>query len=65
MQAVLKVKIQRTPKVQITLAIREILEIPENYKVVILLPLGFPAGKPGPKIRKTIEEIVSFEKFKE
>ena len=45
--------------------VREILEIPENYKVVILLPLGFPADRAGPKIRKTIEEIVSFEKFKE
>ena len=45
--------------------VKNILEIPENYKVVVLLPLGFPADRPGSKIRKTIEEIVSFEKFKE
>ena len=45
--------------------VKNILEIPKNYKVVILLPLGFPTNKPGSKIRKTIEEIVSFEKFKE
>jgi nitroreductase len=43
--------------------VKEILEIPENYKVVALLPLGYPADQPGPKIRKNFEEVVSFEKF--
>ena len=45
--------------------VKEVLEIPERYKVVALLPLGFPADKPGPKSRKNIKEIVCYENFKE
>jgi len=44
--------------------VKEILEIPEKYKVIALLPLGFPADKPVPKTRKDISEIVSYEHFK-
>lgn len=44
--------------------VKEILDIPEEYKVVALLPLGFPADKPGAKIRKNLEEIVSEDTFK-
>lgn len=43
--------------------VKEILEIPAQYKVVALLPLGFPADSPGPKQRKEPKEIISFEKF--
>lgn len=45
--------------------VKEILNIPENYKVVALLPLGYPADKPGPKQRKSFGEVVSFENFQE
>jgi len=45
--------------------VREILGIPSKYKVVAILPLGFPADAPGPKIRKNLEEIVCFENFQE
>lgn len=44
--------------------VKEVLEIPEECKVVALLPLGFPAEKPGPKSRKKLDEIVSYENFK-
>lgn len=46
--------------------VREILGIPEKYKVVALLPLGYPAdtGLRG-KSRKSLEEIVSYDKFEE
>lgn len=44
--------------------VKEVLNIPEECKVVALLPLGFPADKPGLKIRKDFEEIVCFEDFK-
>jgi len=44
---------------------REILEIPENYKIVALLPLGYPADEGGPKMRKPLEEIICYEKFSE
>jgi len=45
-------------------AVKEILEIPEECRVVALLPLGFPADKPQPKSRKKLEEIVSYDSFK-
>lgn len=42
--------------------VKEILDIPEDCKVVTLLPLGYPAGQGKPKTRKKIEEVVSYEK---
>lgn len=44
--------------------VKEILNIPEQYKVAVLLPLGFPADKPAPKIRKNLKKIISLEEFK-
>ncbi len=43
--------------------IKKILGIPKEYKVVVLLPLGFPADKPGPKNRKNLEEVTSVDSF--
>ncbi|PIP11906.1 MAG: nitroreductase [bacterium (Candidatus Stahlbacteria) CG23_combo_of_CG06-09_8_20_14_all_40_9] len=43
--------------------VKEILKIPDRYKVVALLPLGYPTHPCGEKHRKTLEEIVSHEKF--
>ncbi|MBL7141817.1 nitroreductase family protein [Patescibacteria group bacterium] len=45
--------------------VREILNIPEKYKVVALLPLGFPADEPGVKTRKELKEIVCYNSFSE
>ncbi len=45
--------------------VREILEIPEKYKVVALLSLGFPALSSPLKLRKSLEEIICYEKFSE
>lgn len=44
---------------------KKVLDIPERYKVVTLTPLGYPADSPRPKVRKPLEEIVYYEKFKE
>lgn len=44
--------------------VKKVLEIPEECKVVALLPIGFPADKPGPKSRKKLEEIISYDGFK-
>ncbi|MBZ9572958.1 nitroreductase family protein [Patescibacteria group bacterium] len=41
--------------------VKEILKVPAQYKVVALLPLGFPADKPALKSRKSFEEIICFE----
>lgn len=45
--------------------VKEVLKIPEKYKVVALMPLGFPADKPASKIRKDLEEITCYENFTE
>jgi len=44
--------------------VKRILNIPREYKVVALLPLGFPADTPGEKYRKPLNEIVCYEVFK-
>jgi len=43
--------------------VKEILSIPDKYKVVALLPLGFPADSPKEKSRKSLEELVSRDSF--
>lgn len=45
--------------------VKEILNIPEKYRVVALLPLGFPRQKRKMKMRKSLEEIVCYETFTE
>jgi nitroreductase len=44
--------------------VRQILNIPKHYKVVTLLPLGFPADSPKAKSRKSLEEIICYDTFK-
>jgi len=43
--------------------IKELLEIPNDLKVVALMPVGVPAESPGPRPRKPLEEIVFLDKF--
>ncbi|MBS7648326.1 MAG: nitroreductase family protein [Candidatus Bathyarchaeia archaeon] len=43
--------------------VREVLKIPENLSVVILLTLGFPDEKPLPRPRKPREEIVFLNEY--
>lgn len=51
--------------------VREMLKIPNNYKVVALLAIGYPGGKTGLmekafhliRRRKSLKKIVSFEEF--
>jgi nitroreductase len=42
-------------------AAREILRIPPDVEPIIFSPLGYPQDQPGPKERKSIEEIVRYE----
>ncbi|MGE5572396.1 MAG: nitroreductase family protein [Bacteroidota bacterium] len=44
---------------------REILGVPDRYKIVALMPLGYPADSPRPKERKTLHDIVCYEGFSE
>jgi nitroreductase len=43
--------------------VKEILQIPENVRVVAITPLGYPAHEPQPRPRKEMNEIVCFEKY--
>lgn len=43
--------------------VKRILEVPQEFKVVALLPVGYPDDAPGAKIRKELAEIVCEEKF--
>jgi nitroreductase len=46
-------------------AARDILNIPDKYRIVSLLTLGFPKTPGRPKSRKSLDEILCYETFKE
>jgi nitroreductase len=41
--------------------VKEILGVPPEIRVVALLPLGYPAEEPGPRSRKSLDEIIARE----
>ncbi|MFQ6083719.1 MAG: nitroreductase family protein [Candidatus Aminicenantia bacterium] len=43
--------------------VKEILGIPENVKVVALTPLGYPDEQPRDRRRKSLEEIISYDRY--
>ena len=43
--------------------VKEILGIPEQYRVIALTPIGVPAESPPPRPRKPLEEIVFEDKW--
>jgi len=43
--------------------VKTILKVPEEYKIVALLPIGVPDETPAPRPRKNIEEVVCKEQF--
>jgi nitroreductase len=45
--------------------VKSILEVPEKLKVVSLLTLGYPGETGRPKMRKTLEEIVCYDRYEE
>ena len=44
---------------------REILHVPASCKVVTIMPLGYPGQAGGTKSRKSLDEIVCYETYKE
>jgi len=42
-------------------AARSVLCLPAKVGPVIFTPLGYPADKPGPKIRKPLTDLVRYE----
>lgn len=43
--------------------VKEILNIPDEIRVVALLPLGYPSTIPQPKPRKSLDELVMKERW--
>lgn len=43
--------------------VKEVLGIPADIRVVALLPLGFPAEEPSSRGRKSLSEIVAYERW--
>ena len=43
--------------------IKEILGIPDKYRVVVLLSLGYPCESAKRKLRKPLKEIISYDCF--
>jgi len=43
--------------------VKELLKIPEKWKVVALITLGYPDEQPGQRKKKPIKKIVSTNKF--
>jgi nitroreductase len=43
--------------------VKEILKIPESVRVVAMMPLGYPNQPPSQRSRKTLDQIVCFEKY--
>lgn len=44
--------------------VKEILGIPANVRVVTMIPLGYPGENPGPRPRKQLADIVSYDGYK-
>ena len=45
--------------------VKEILGIPPEVRVIAMTPLGYPAEFPSARPRKSLEEIVSYERYGE
>jgi len=42
---------------------KKILRVPEHIRVVAMTPLGYPNQPPSQKFRKTLDQIVCYEKY--
>lgn len=43
--------------------VKHILEIPDDVRVIAMTPIGYPDEEPSPRPRKSLNEVISFEKF--
>ena len=44
-------------------AVRKILGIPQKYRPVALIPIGYPASKPAKTPRRSLKQVVHMERF--
>jgi nitroreductase len=43
--------------------VKELMKIPDKWKVVALVTLGYPAEQPEQRKKKSVEELFSFNSF--
>jgi len=43
--------------------IKKILSIPEDKRVLVVMPIGYTDSWPEPRPRKTLEKIICYEKY--
>ncbi len=43
--------------------VKTLLKIPDNLKIIALVSFGYPGEKPNPSDKKSLEEIVHYNKF--
>lgn len=43
--------------------VKEVLDIPDEVRIVAITPLGYPAETPPPKPRKELDSIVCYERY--
>ena len=44
-------------------AVREILNLPETFAALCLIPVGYPMGKFGPVARRPVEDVMRFDRW--
>ena len=44
-------------------AVKQLLNIPQEMRVVEIMPLGYPKFQPDPKPRKKLEEIIFYDQY--
>jgi nitroreductase len=44
-------------------AVRKILDVPDEVRIVAMTPLGYPDEAPAARPRKSIDEVVCYDKF--
>ncbi len=45
--------------------VKQILGVPDNIRVVVMLTLGYPAESPSPRARKNLEEMVAYDSWQD
>ncbi len=43
--------------------VKEALDIPEDVRVIVFTPIGYPAEQPEPRPRKSFGEVVGYDKY--
>lgn len=54
---------QPAPEEEVRSIISRLMEVPEEYRIFTILPLGYPAETPAPRPRNVFEQVTSRERY--